>query len=335
MSPSLSGFSAPFRAFGRVAGRHPVATTAGVAAVTQGAFVTAMLGVDWPEGDPDGLRTAADTLDDLAKKIDEGLVAADEAAQRVWTGNSGPGVEAFRTMWRGDGSQGAGVRPDGFSGYPADVAAYCRRAAAACRGYAEQIDTVRHVLVVMAIQAFANMMFTTMYAWPTAGLSRLAQQAVQRYFTSLAQSQLKIFNIGVAEIVQGAFYYTLDSLAYAGGQQVIQAGIYAASGVQKDLNGRDVLSLSGNATEFGQAFVANLAFDAAADTVGLLQLHGRLGSFTARMTGSSVYSIVANLQQDPTGYPVPTDWETWLAKLLIHGPRTIKPPGLIPAARPS
>ncbi|MFC4529500.1 hypothetical protein [Sphaerisporangium dianthi] len=328
MSPSLSGLTAPFAAFGRTAGRHPVGTTFTVATVAHGAFVTAMLGVQWPEGDPDGLRTAADTLDGLAKKIDDGLIAADEAARQVWTGHSGPGVEAFRSMWQGSGTPLAGFRPDGFSGYPPDVADYCRRAAAACRAYAHHIDTTRHLLVVMAIQAWVNMLFTTMYAWPTAGMAKFAEQAVQKYFTSLARSQLKIFNIGVAQIVQKAFYYTIDSVAYAGIQQALQAGVYAASGVRKDADGNDVLSLRTNAVEFGQAFVANLAFDAAADSVSLLKFFpgGRLGSFTARMTGSTTYSIVANLQQDPGENPVPTDWETWVTKLLIHGTRTIKPP---------
>ncbi|MGW4638654.1 WXG100-like domain-containing protein [Sphaerisporangium sp. NPDC004334] len=327
MSPSFAMLRAPLAAFGRTAGKHPAGTTLTVATAAHGAFVSAMLGVQWPEGDPDGLRTAAGTLEGLAKSIDDGIIAADEAAKQVWTGNSGPGVEAFRSMWQGSPTPLTAFRPDGFSGYPPDVADYCRRAAAACRTYAHYIDTTRRLLVVMAVQAWANMLFTTMYAWPTAGMARFAEQAVQKYFTSLARSQLKIFNIGVSKIVQNAFYYTIDSVAYAGGQQVIQAGIYAASGVRKDADGRDVLSLRTNAVEFGQAFVANLAFDAAADSVALVPFlpGGRWGSFAARMTGSATYSIVGNLEQDPGSNPVPTDWETWVTKLLIHGTRSIKP----------
>ncbi|MDH2425072.1 hypothetical protein [Sphaerisporangium sp. TRM90804] len=43
------------------------------------------------------------------------------------------------------------------------------------------------------------------------------------------------------------------------------------------------------------------------------------------MSGSSVYSIVVNLQQNPGENPVPTDWQTWLSKLLTHGVRSVKP----------
>ncbi|WP_248961044.1 WXG100-like domain-containing protein [Sphaerisporangium perillae] len=328
MSPSLAGLAAPFAAFGRVAGKHPVATTATAATVTHAAFVTAVLAVDWPEGDPDGLRSAADALDQLAKKIDDGLVEADEAARLVWMDHSGPGVEAFKNMWRGTGSApSASQRPDGFSGYPPDVADYSRRVAAACRAYADNIETIRHVLVVMAIQAWVNMLFTTMYAWPTAGLGTLAERAVQKYFTSLAQSQLKIFGLSVQKVVEGAFYYTIDSVAYAGIQQVLKAGVYAASGVRKDQNGKDVLSFSTNAVEFAQGFGANMAFNAAGDAGKLLPFvtKNRWWDFVRRMGGSATYSIVDNFEQNPTENPVPTDWDTWIGKILIHGTRAIKP----------
>ncbi|GAA3812198.1 hypothetical protein GCM10022226_36060 [Sphaerisporangium flaviroseum] len=344
MSPS------PLTGFKRLADTRPVATTLTVGAVTHGAFVTAMLAVEWPEGDPDRLRQAATIFDELARKIDEGLVAADEAAVRVWLDNFGPGVEAFRQMWRGvpSGPPGSGApAPEGFSGYPADVVAYCRRVAAACRAYADSLETIRHVLIVLAVQAWANMLFTSMYGWTTAGVAKLVQkQIMERFFQRLAQSQLKIFKISITKIISTGFYYTLDSLTYAGIQQGLQLAIYAASGVRTDLQGRDVLSAETNAIQFGQAFVANLAFEAVWDGSKLIPgganmvfdriwvggklvpggaRGNRFGDFTSRMAGSATYSVVANLFEDPTGNPVPTDWQTWAAKLLTHGVRSIKP----------
>ncbi|MFC6083134.1 WXG100-like domain-containing protein [Sphaerisporangium aureirubrum] len=323
---------APFGAVRNLANRHPVAGVFGVGALTHGAFVTAMLGVEWPDGDPDRLRAAAGIWDELAEKIDDGRVAADGAAVRVWLDNSGPGVAEFRAMWSGmpSGSAGPGAPlGDGFAGYPADVAAYCRRIAEACRAYAGSVDTIRHVLIVLAVQAWANMLYTSMYGWTTAGVGTLVQkQIMERFFQNLARSQLKIFKIGVEKIVQRGFYYTLDSVAYAGIQQVLQAGIYAASGVRRDLEGRDVLSLGTNALQFAQAAGANMAFDAMWDLSKVLRYaprDSRFGDFLSRLSGSAVYSVVGNLEQDPTANPVPTDWETWLSKLLIHGVRSIKP----------
>jgi hypothetical protein len=327
VSPAL-----PFSAIGRFAGAHPVAATLGVGTVTHGAFVTVMLAVEWPEGDPGKLRQAAEILDELAKKIDAAHVAADDAAVRVWLHNSGPGVDAFKKMWQGTPSRS--TRPDlappqGFSGYPPQVAAYCRRVAQACRAYAGCLDTIRHVLIVLAVQAWVNMLFTSMYGWGTAGVAGMVQkQIMERFFTRLAQSQLKIFRVSVEKIVFSCFYYALDSVAYAGIQQAMQVGIFAATGVRKDPNGTDVLSLHTNAIQFTQAFVANAAFDAVWDlskTLKYAPSNSRWGDFLSRLSGSAVYGIVDNFEKDPTSNPVPTDWQNWATRLLIHGVRAVKP----------
>ena len=246
--------------------------------------------------------------------------------------NTGPGIDAFATMWRGT-SSGHG-RPDfpppqGFSGYPPQVAEYCRRVATACRSYARCVDTIRHVLIVLAIQAWANMLMTSMYGWVTGGVANLVQkQIMERFFKRLAQSQLRIFRISIEKIVFACFYYTLDSVAYAGIQQGMQAGVFALTGVRKDLDGTDVLSAHTNAIQFTQAFVANVAFDSMWDMSKALRYAprgSRWGDFLSRMSGSAVYSIVGNMEQDPTSNPVPTDWQTWATKFLIHGVRSIKP----------
>ncbi|WP_214411682.1 WXG100-like domain-containing protein [Sphaerisporangium fuscum] len=332
MSPAI-----PFGAFKRLANTRPVATTATLGVAAHATFVTAMLAVEWPEGDPGDSRKAAEIFDGLAKKIDEGLVAADDVARRVWLDNSGAGIEAFKAMWRGAGAGSpapyAGAtppaRPQGFSAYPTEVAAYCRRVAGACRAYADCVETVRYVLIVMAVQLWANMLMTSMYGWITGGMSKFVQDRImKKYFQDLARIQLKIFRMSVHTIVQNAFYYTLDSVAYAGIQQGMQWGIYQASGVQKDINGTDVLSMKTNAVQFWQAFAANMAFEGMYDLSKVLRYaprNTRWGDFLSRMSGSVAYSIVNNLEINPTGNPVPTDWETWLTKFLIHGVRSAKP----------
>jgi hypothetical protein len=197
------------------------------------------------------------------------------------------------------------------------------------RSYADCVDTIQRVLIVLAIQLWANMLMTSMFGWTTGGISKFVEDRIMKqYFTGLARSQLKLFNISVHTIVKNCFYYTLDSIAYAGMQQGIQWGVYGVSGVRKDLNGTDVMSVGTNAVQFGQAFVANVAFDGMWDLSKVLRYaprDTRWGDFLSRLSGSTVYSIVNNLEIDPTSNPVPTDWETWVTKFLIHGVRSAKP----------
>ncbi len=321
---------APFGALRSVARAHPGATTLTAGVVTHAAFVTAMLEVQWPEGDPGGLREAAGILEGLATKIEEGLDTADDAAAQVVRDNSGEGIDAFQRLWRGTAGGATASAPraqKGFADYPPEVAVYCRKVAAGCRSYADAVETIRHVLVVMAVQLWANMLFTSMYGWTTAGVGKMVEDRIMKtFFKKLAQSQLKIFRLSVEKIVYNAFYYTLDSITYAGIQQALQAGIFALSGVRKDLKGRDVLSAELNAVQFAQGFGANMAFNAVGDLVKMpkfLPENSRWVDFLGRMAGSSAYSAVDSIEQNPTDPDF--DWKTYLAKPFVHGVRAIKP----------
>ncbi|MCG5220527.1 WXG100-like domain-containing protein [Streptosporangium soli] len=298
---------------------HPVRSAMVGGGTAAGTFVTAMLAVQWPEGDPDKLRRAADIWDGLAQKIDQSLVGADGAASRVWTKNAGPGVEAFRKMWTGT-----------FAPYPGTVSAHCRRVAEACRTYAETIETIRHVLIVLAIQAWVNIMFTIAWGWATAGISAAVQkQIMDRFFKQRAWVAKRIFRMQVEKILQKSFYYTLDSIGYAGGQQILQWGVYSASGVRRDLTGNDVTGTGENSVQFLRGFAANMAFDGVWDLTklgpaGRLFPVNRFGDFLSRMAGSTTYTVVDNLQQGMAGDPLPT-WEQMISKLIAHGSRTTRP----------
>ncbi|GAA5062440.1 hypothetical protein HNP84_007936 [Thermocatellispora tengchongensis] len=302
------------------AGRHP-AWTAGVAGgVTGGAFVTAMLGVEWPEGDPDKLRQAADIWDELAGKLETSTTAANTAASLVWRDNAGAGIDAFREMWTGT-----------FAPYPAAIAATCRRIAAACRQYADVLETVQKTLLVLAIQLYINMLYTIAWGWATAGISTLATRLVERAFKSRAWFAKKFLRTTVGRIVDRLLYYTLDSIAYAGGQQAIQWGVFAASGVRRDQSGAEVTSLGENAEQFYRNFVANMAFNGVADASLLIPGLNRIadtrtGGFVARMLGSTTYTSVDNILQGRWDDPLP-DWDQMIAKLIVHGSRAARPPG--------
>ncbi|GII78346.1 hypothetical protein Sru01_33280 [Sphaerisporangium rufum] len=309
-----------------LAKEHPFAATAGAGALVHSTFAVTVLAVEWPEGDPHKLRQAADILDRLAADLDTAHDAADMAAAQVWKGASGPGIDAFRGMWL----QGSAAAPGGVTAYPPRVAEYARRMAAACRGYASCLDTIRRVLNTLAMQAFANMLMTSLYGWPTSWVAgEVKDKIIQRFFQNLARIQLRLFGRNVANIVANCFYYPLDSLLYAGLQQGLQYGIFAWRGVRRDMDGTEVLSRGVNAKQFATGFTANVAFDGVWDLTKVLGVprNSRVGDFASRMSGSAAYSIVSNLLQDPTGNPVPTDWQTWLGKFLTHGVRSIKPSG--------
>ncbi|MFC4584704.1 WXG100-like domain-containing protein [Sphaerisporangium corydalis] len=325
MTPPLAGFTKLVKA-------HPVGTTMGVGMVTHAAFASAILMVDWPEGDPDKLRQAATIMNDLAGKIDSGLVAANDAAVQVWLKNSGLGIDAFKKMWAGGGgTYGPFVTtpPEGFSGYPPDVAGLCRRIAKACEGYAECVETTRKILIVLAIQSYTNMLFTSMWGWSSAGLSTMVQKKIiEKYFQRLAQSRLKLLGLSVEKLVHSFFYYSIESAAYAGGQQAIRLGVYGASGVRTDDKGRDVFSFGTNGTQFLQGAAANAAYNTVWDAIPVTRFTPkgtRWGDFVRRLSGSATYSVTDNFLQNPDGQPFPTDWQTWTSKILTHGVRSIRP----------
>ncbi|WP_329085305.1 MULTISPECIES: WXG100-like domain-containing protein [unclassified Streptosporangium] len=294
---------------------HPFTAGMGIGAIGSAAMVTTMLGVSWPEGDPDRLRDAADTLDGLAVAIERAGGDADDAATRARKFNSGPSMEEFAKVWESK------LRP-----YPRDIAAHCRAVAVMCREYAQAVETTRYVLKVLAVQAFLNMLFTVAWGWGTVGVASAVQkQLIEKVFRGRAILQKKLFSLAVEKITYGSAYYLADSVGYAGIQQAIQWSVFEVTGVQKDLNGTEVTSLGENTEQFGRNFVANVAFDGTADLAKAAGLPAnRAGGLLARLLASGVYTTTDNaLQGDFTGPTV----EQWLSKLVVHGARTTRPVG--------
>jgi hypothetical protein len=297
---------------------NPVKTAMGAGSIGAAGFVTAMLGVSWPDADPDKLRRAADIWDGLAETIERTGGEANGVAEQVWKNNSGLAVQEFRKLWT-----------DLFRAYPGDVAAFCRAIATACRDYARAVEITQHVLIVLAVQAWVNMVYTVAWAWATAGVGAAVQkQIMDRFLKGRAILQKKLFKLSVEKIIYNSFYYLGDSVLYAGGQQVIQWSIFELSGVEKDLNGNDVTGKGENAAQFGRGFASNMAFNGVYDLTklgpwGRAFPPNAVGNLLSRLAGSGTYTFTDNTLQ---GNPDAPTWEQWISKLIVHGSRTAKPP---------
>ncbi len=292
---------------------HPFASAMGIGTLGGAGLVTSLLAVSWPEGDPDRLRKAADIWDHLAEAIERTRKDANDAVGQVLKSNSGPAVDEFRNMWTGR-----------FAAYPGDVATYCRAVAKACREYAKAVEITRYVLVVLAIQMFVNILFTVAWGWGTAGVGSLVQKAViEKAFKGRAILQKKLFKLSVEKIIYNSFYYLGDSVAYAGGQQIIQWSIFELAGVRKDLGGNEVTTLGVNAEQFGRGFAANMAFNGVYDLTKVARVPvSPTGNLLSRLAGSGMYTVTDNALQGDMSAPT---LEQWIAKIIVHGARTAKP----------
>ncbi|MGC5011027.1 hypothetical protein ACLQ2R_09720 [Streptosporangium sp. DT93] len=297
---------------------NPVTTALGAGSIGASGFVLSMLGVQWPEGDPDKLREAADVWDRLAEAVERAGADTNGIAEQVWKNNGGAAISEFNRMWTGK-----------FRSHPGEVATFCRAIATACRDYAKAIEITRQVLIVLAIQMWVNMVYTVAWAWATAGIGAAVQkQIMEKLLKGRAILQMKLFKMSVEKIIYNAFYYLGDSIAYAGGQQVIQWSIFELSGVKKDLNGNSVTSMGENAEQFGRGFASNMAFNGVYDLTkigpwGRAFPPNALGNLFSRLAGSGSYTVMDNTLQGDPGLP---SFEQWVSKLIVHGSRTAKPP---------
>lgn len=185
---------------------NPFKSGMAIGTVGGAAFAVAMLAVEWPEADVDALREAAEIWEDLADTVERSGKDANGIVESIWKNNSSRGMEVFKEVWERKVEK-----------YPADVATYCRAVARACRDYAQVVETIRHVLIVLAVQMWVNILFTIAWGWGTAGVSTVVQkQLIEKVFKGRAVLQMKIFKLSVEKIIFNAFYYLGDSLVYAG-----------------------------------------------------------------------------------------------------------------------
>jgi hypothetical protein len=295
-------------------------------------------GVQMPKADTDGVRTASAYSRQIAVAIELGGGAMNTVAGQVKSHNDGEGPAAFDRFYH----QGSSA----LSGYPQEVSAYARKVGEALEDYARVNDEIREALWVLAIQMYANVVFTICYGWLTGALeARLLQLITQARWYAGIRSAL------VRTLIERISYALADSVAYAGGQQLLQAGIYGtslAAGVDRrtltNVAGYDPLSVKANVVQFTDGFVGNLAYDGVADTLPGVNpasayrqkfgkyflrqpgFKGAVSGLTTRMAASNAYTYASNvtdsyLEGDGDGWTEAPTLHQEAAKLFIHVPR--------------
>ncbi|GAA3701099.1 hypothetical protein GCM10022224_078760 [Nonomuraea antimicrobica] len=287
-----------------------------------------LFGVSYLEGDPEKIRAAADVLDEIADAIDRHFHDANDAAERVWRNCSGPAVDEFGRFWAED-----------FGLAVLAVSVKHRRAAAACRAYADVVEDVNHAIRILCWIMTVDMMFTIGYQVLTWKLL----QAIMRKKAILFKLSARR---SVALVLPTLAYYLADSTAYALGQVAIPLGFNLAGGIETDLSGNEVRAVDHNLIVFLQHFVANMAFDGVADggTALMSKVPGlralgttyhlpngmalNTGSFVPRVAASTTYSMAIDAQRGDNpwfGAENGLTKEEMYQKFLIHGTRSFIP----------
>lgn len=209
-------------------------------------LLESFFGIRWPDGDPEKCRQAAGCWRRVAEAVDDARGRSGAASRNLSATNTGLTVDAFA---------GAVTR---FGDFLDALAAECRTLAGALDEYADELDTVRHRLMVIAEQVAADIAVTVAFGFITAGLSDLAGAGVLAAFGVEALSELSGLMLVVARIATTLSYYALDSVVYGAMDQGSQVVVLAA-------NGDPVGSLPGNVVKGLQIGVANVGFDGALD----------------------------------------------------------------------
>jgi hypothetical protein len=299
-----------------------------------------LAGVQMPKADTAGVRRVAEYHRQIADAIERSKGAMDKVAGDVRRENDDEGSTEFGRYYFGPAAT------ETLSAYPQEVAAYARKVADAHEQFARVNDEIRAALWVLAIQMYANVVFTIAYGWMTGVIeARLLTLIAQARWYSRIRSTL------VQMLVKRVLYALADSVAYAGGQQLLQLGIYGtslAAGVDRktltNVAGYDPFSAKANAVQFADGFVGNMAYDGVADALPGLSptsryrqrfgryflrqpgIKGALGGLTTRMVASNAYTYGSNvtdsyLQGDGDGWTKAPTLNQEAAKLFIHVPR--------------
>ncbi|MFG1619434.1 hypothetical protein ACGFI3_42340 [Nonomuraea wenchangensis] len=304
-----------------------VALTGMAGAGLAGALAPEVLfGISYMDGDPKKIRELADTLDDIADKIDKDFREANASAEKVWKTSKDPAVDEFKDFWTNQ-----------FGPAVLAVSLKHRNVANACRAYADTIEKVNHALHVLCWILTVDMMYTIGYQVVTWKILQaiMKRKALVLKFTA---------NRFVVMLLPLFAYMLADSAAYATGEVVLPLGLNYLGGVKKDLSGNDVRSADYNFDALREHFVANMAFDTVAEgstalmakVPGLRNIatHVKLpngtelntGSFLPRMASSVTYSMTMDAQHGDNPLPGTEHGltkEEMYQKFLIHGTRSL------------
>ncbi|MFF4650881.1 WXG100 family type VII secretion target [Streptomyces sp. NPDC001380] len=175
---------------------------------TTAKIVRETTGMWWPDADSGGLRQAADAWRAMAEAVDDVTAPANQAAQRVVSGNHGPAIDAFHAFWNRYYDAGSGALPD--------VAHACRQMAQALDRFADEVDKAVHRLEEEAAIVGATLVAGTALAVFTAGISEAAAGAATAGIIAAADA----LGVAVSETVATIAATTLTGAAFGAVESV-------------------------------------------------------------------------------------------------------------------
>jgi len=240
-------------------------------------FVFSMLTAEYPDGDPDKARQAAQVWADLGADVVEWGEDGDAIARAVILNNSGKSIQAFEEFWKTHFAPSSGPGP------AARLAAYCRQVSEACETYAELITKAQYTFRTLALANFASLLYISTFPWQAGTAYEIAQFLMRR---AQAGILAKLLESAIARMVLAKFLeYTIGSAFFAIGDVAVMDGVKAA-------RGEDVGSFGDNAEEVMKEFVASVAFygvfDAVAKPVSKIATNPDVQYFVSRMAGGSI-----------------------------------------------
>lgn len=270
------------------------------------AIVWQMLAVQFPDGDPEKARQAAQLLRQLATRVDASEETAMGAANSLGQHNLGAGVTAFEKYFWTE------IAP-----YPVRLSAYLRGLADAVDDYADMLAQVQHALHSMAITQWLELLM--FFCWP-------AVDKKIKFFINQAQRKaqarllIKLLNHAVGKRLLIA---TVGTTAYTVLDQLIVDGVKLA-------RGEDMGSWGDRGEYMLKNFAACMIFynvDPAhfgKYAFKILPKNEAAQSAVVFMTGSTVFTVSGNALNDPGAvvddtWSLRPTWEQMLAKLTVAG----------------
>ncbi|GAA2214830.1 hypothetical protein GCM10009850_102960 [Nonomuraea monospora] len=282
------------------------------------AFVFEMLATPYPEGDPDRARQAGAVWKRLADRIEESPEHTYSAAQRVWRGNDGAGVEEFKKTV----TAALYPRAEGDA-FTARLAKRCRDNGTACDDFAETLKAARDAYWTLALANLASFIFITTFPWQAGWAYQITQILIRRAEAGLLA---KLLEHSIAKIVLSKLTeYSIGSVFFAVGDVSVVAGV-------KALRGEDPGSLGQNATQAVKEFAASVAFygafDAAMPVIRKATSNMDIQYFVSRLVGGSAgYGPTYEALNGQSGKELVPTWEQTLSRVLLYFTMAHKPAG--------
>lgn len=258
-----------------------------------------LLSVEYPEGDPDKARQAAEVWSGLAKDIREWGQYGDAAALAIVLNNAGESVNVFGEFWR------RYFPPPPAMGDVDKLAAYCAGIGDACEQFAEVVDEAQRVYYTLLLSTIMSFLFLSTFPWQAGfaydiAVNRIKAKLVEKFVEqTIAKKILASLVAKIAEYSIGSAFFAVGDVVVMDAGKLVGGKIAAGGGWRDGWDWGDVGSSGENWDETWKEFVASVAFYGVFDGVtkplswapkklGRPLVNADVNYFISRMAGGNV-----------------------------------------------